>query len=552
MARNPDPAGQDRPWSRWYAERRLGPLAAHPDLVTMAAAAARSAPDRLALTYHGWTATHAELARLSDGFAAYLASRGVRRGDRVAVCLQTSPHFVVAALGAWKVGAILVTMNPMYREGEVAHLLGDSGAVAVVSSQQGYRTVVAPVLAGTVVRVSVTTSEVDVIDDPDPRVFAGLTDEAVEGTDDLMTVARGHADDGFPAYQPAPGDVAVLCYTSGTTGPAKGAMLTHANIATTIALNSQWLGTQPGWVIYGTAPLFHVVGLVLQVAHALHLAGTLVLPYRTIPEVMLEHLVEYRPRFVVCPPTVYTALMAVPSATPEAFASLDLLYAGGAVLPPAVVERFLERFGKYVNNGYGLTETAGACVFAVPGRRARMDEASQALSNGVPLPGMDVRIVGDDGQDLPIGERGEIVVKGPCVTPGYWQNPNETANAIHDGWFATGDIGFIDDEGMLYCVDRKKDMIVASGFKVWPGEVEQVLLTHPAVMEAAVVGMPDAYRGESVKAFVIPRPGSQVSPEELAAWCKARLATFKAPREVQVVADLPRTASGKVLKRELR
>lgn len=552
MARSPDPAGQDRPWPRWYAERRLGPLAAHPDLVTMAAAAVEAAPHQVALTYYGWMATHAELARLSDGFAAYLASRGVQRGDRVAVCLQTSPHFVVAALGAWKVGAILVTVNPMYREGEVAHLLSDSGAVAVVSSQRGYRTVVAPVLAGTTVRVSVTTSEVDVIDDPDPRVFAGLTDQAVDGTDDLMTVARGHADEGFTAYRPAPGDVAVLCYTSGTTGPAKGAAHPREHrhddrAERAVAGHAAWLGH-----------LRHRPALPRRRAGAA--GGPHAAPRRdpraALPDRPRGH--ARAPRRVSAPVRrvpahrVHSAHGRAERDTPEAFASLDLLYAGGAVLPPAVVERFLERFGKYVNNGYGLTETAGACVFAIPGRRARMDEASQALSNGVPLPGMDVRIVGDDGQDLSIGERGEIVVKGPCVTPGYWQNPTETANAIHNGWFVTGDIGFIDDEGMLYCVDRKKDMIVASGFKVWPGEVEQVLLTHPAVMEAAVVGMPDSYRGESVKAFVIPRPGSQASPEELAAWCKARLATFKAPREVQIVADLPRTASGKILKRELR
>jgi len=518
----------------------------------MAAAAAASSPDTVALTYYGWTATHTELARLSSGFAAYLATKGVQRGDRVAVALQTSPHFVVAALGVWKLGAILVTMNPMYRQAEAAHLLRDSGAVALVASQQGYRNTLARSVVEGAVLVSVTTSEIDVIADADPRVFADLTDEPVAGTDDFMTAAWAHAGDACPAYQPAPEDVAVLCYTSGTTGPAKGAMLTHANIATTIALNSQWLGTQPGWVIYGTAPLFHVVGLVLQVAHMLHLAGTLVLPYRTIPDVMLEHLAEHRPRFIVCPPTVYTALMAVPGASPEAFAPVDLLYAGGAVLPPAVVDRFLERFGRYVNNAYGLTETAGACVFAIPGRRARLDEASQALSNGVPLPGMDVRIIGDDGQDLPLGERGEIVVKGPCVTPGYWHNPAETANAIHDGWFATGDVGFVDEEGMLYCVDRKKDMIIASGFKVWPGEVEQVLLTHPAVMEAAVIGIPDAYRSESVKAVVILRPDAKVTEQGLIQWCRPHLATFKVPRAVDIVSDLPRTASGKVLKRELR
>ncbi len=545
-------ASTPRPWSRWYQERQLGPLNAFDDLVTMADAAAATAADRVALTYFGWTATHAELARLSAGFAAYLGARGVGRGDRVAICLQTSPHFVVAALGAWRLGAVVVTVNPMYRAAEAGHLLADSGAVALVTSQQGHRAVFGSLVGDSSVRVVVTTSEVDIVRDRDERVLAGLREDPVPDTDDLLTVAERHADDGFAAARPATDDVAVLCYTSGTTGPAKGAMLTHANIATTVALNSQWLGTRSGEVIYAAAPLFHVIGIVLEIAHTLHLGGTLVLPYRTVPQVMAEQLPRHRPRFVVCPPTLYTALLALPEATPDTFESLELMYAGGAVLPPALVERFQERFGHYLNNGYGLTETSGACVFAVPGHPARIDEASQALSNGIPLPGMDVRIAGDDGEDLPVGERGEILVKGPCVSPGYWLNPQETAAAYHDGWFATGDIGFLDDEGVLYCVDRKKDMIIASGFKVWPGEVEQALLTHPAVLEAAVVGVPDPYRGESVKAFVIARPQPPVTPEELVAWCRDRLASFKAPRTVELVTDLPRTASGKVLRRELR
>lgn len=229
----------DRPWTRWYAERGLGPLQASPDLVTMAAAAVAAAPDRVALQYYDWTATHAELAALADGFAAYLAGQGVSRGDRVAICLQASPHFFIAALGAWKAGAVVVTVNSMYREAEAAHLLSDSGAIVVVASHLAYRSVLEPVLPGTSVRVSVTTSEIDVLAMPDPRVLAGLTEQPVDGTDDLMAVARAHADRRFEAVPPRPDDVAVLCYTSGTTGPAKGAMLTHANIATTIALNSQ-------------------------------------------------------------------------------------------------------------------------------------------------------------------------------------------------------------------------------------------------------------------------------------------------------------------------
>ncbi len=548
----------DRPWLGWYEQLNLPSVVIHPNLVAMAEAAIGRGSDRVALEYYGWQVSYGELDRLSRGFAAYLRRQGLVKGDRVGVYLQTSPHFIVAALGIWRAGGVVVTMNPMYRATEVGHLLADSGAVGVVSSQEGYRQVVAPVRDPRQVRIVVTSSEIDVLTERDPRVFGQLRDEPVDGTDDLLTVARQWADrpvsdEADTAAGDLSGDnLAVLCYTSGTTGPAKGAMLSHGNLANAVARNVQWLGTDSESVLFGAAPLFHVVGLVLELLQTLHTGGRLILTYRFVPEVVLELFAAHRPHFFVGPPTVYTALMATPGVKADHFASFTRMFAGGAMLPPAIVEEFEERFGRYINNGYGLTETCGACVFAIPNRAARVDETTQAMSNGVPLPDTDVRIVGPDGQVLEVGERGEIQVRGPVVAAGYWGQPEETAKAIVDGWFATGDVGFFDDESMLYCADRIKDMIVASGFKVWPGEVEQILYAQGSIKDAAVVGVPDAYRGESVKAYVTLMPGATTTAEELVAWCRQHLAAYKAPREVEIRPDLPKTISGKILRRELR
>ncbi len=542
----------DRPWLGWFEQLTLPPVVIHPHLLAMAEAAISRGPGRVALEYYGWQVSYDDLDRLSRGFAAYLRERGLVKGDRVGLYLQTSPHFIIAALGIWRAGGVLVTMNPMYRGTEVGHLLADSGAVGVVSSQQGYRQVVDSARDPQQVRIVVTTSEIDTLADPDPRVFAELRDEPIDGIDDLLTVARRYAQAELPDVDVRGDDLAVLCYTSGTTGPAKGAMLSHGNLATAVARNAQWLGTDSHSILFGAAPLFHVVGLVLELLHTLHTGGRLIMTYRFVPEVVLELFARHRPHFFVGPPTVYTALMATPGVNADHFASFTRMFAGGAMLPPAIVEEFEERFGRYINNGYGLTETCGACVFAIPNRPARVDEATQAMSNGLPLPDTDVRIVGPAGQVLGVGERGEIQVRGPVVARGYWGQPEETEKAIVDGWFATGDVGFFDDESMLYCADRIKDMIVASGFKVWPGEVEQTLYAQGSVKDAAVVGVPDAYRGESVKAYVTLMPGATTTAEELVAWCREHLAAYKAPREVEIRPDLPKTISGKILRRELR
>lgn len=246
------------------------------------------------------------------------------------------------------------------------------------------------------------------------------------------------------------------------------------------------------------------------------------------------------------------ALAAHPAATREHFESFQSISSGGAPVPPALVEKFRAGFGPYIHNGYGLTECTAPCASVPPGKEAPVDPVSGTLAVGVPGPESIVRIVDDLGQEVPFGEQGEIAVRGPQVVPGYWKRPDATAESFPDGELRTGDIGFMDADGWLYVVDRKKDMINASGFKVWPREVEDVLYTHEAVREAAVVGVPDPYRGETVRAYVSLSPGASVGPDDLSAYCKERLAVYKYPREVEILPELPKTTSGKILRRELR
>ena len=307
-------------------------------------------------------------------------------------------------------------------------------------------------------------------------------------------------------------DTALISYTSGTSGTPKGATNTHGNVGTNAAGLGSFSGLPAGSTLFGLAPLFHITGMVCEVGSAIDIGGTLALAYRFDAGVVLDAFLEHRPSYTVGPSTAYMALMAHPSFSRDHFASFALLYSGGAALPPAVVEAFRAKTGHYIHNGYGLTETTAGCV-VVPGTlEAPIDPESGTISIGLPVPDTIVRILGENGEELPFGQAGEIAVEGPMVVSGYWNRPDATAEALPGGRLLTGDIGFMDERGWVYVVDRKKDMINASGFKVWPREVEDVLYTHPAVREAAVVGIADEYRGETVKAYVSPAPGVDRRP----------------------------------------
>ncbi|HKY92410.1 MAG TPA: AMP-binding protein [Nevskiaceae bacterium] len=542
-----------RPWTALYSQGHAPDISVeHRDGLSLFRAAVERAAAKPALRYFDATLTYGELDRLSDAAALALQAGGVQRGDRVALFLQNVPQFVLMLVAAWKAGAIAVSINPMNRERELGLLLADCQPRALVSHESAYREVVQTVRATHAVPLVITTSELEFQMRADPRLFASSRRERHADTVDLQEWIAPFL--GRKPQPPAfaPSDTAMLVYTSGTTGLPKGAMNTHGNVAFTAQVYRDWIGLPEGGSILGIAPLFHITGLIGHIAASFIVAGPLVLTYRFEPGVMLDAIVEHRPAFTIGAITALIALMNHPGATRESFSSLQAVYSGGAPIAPAVVEQFESKFGLYIRNAYGLTETTSPSTVTPFDKRGPVDPDFGALSVGTPTFNTDIRIVDDAGATLPAGQAGEIVIRGPQVVAGYWNKPEESAKAIRDGWLHTGDVGVLDDKGWLYLVDRKKDMINAAGYKVWPREVEDVLYTHPAVREAAVVGIPDEYRGENVKAVLSLKPGASVTAEEIVEFCKPRMAAYKYPRVVEFLPDLPKTVTGKILRRELR
>ncbi|MCX0243016.1 class I adenylate-forming enzyme family protein [Streptomyces drozdowiczii] len=541
-----------KPWLPLLSEAQRAPVHPAETLVHAFRESVDRTPGHPALAYFDGRLTYRETDELSDSVAGHLAARGLERGDRVAIMLQNSPQFVLALLGAWKAGATVVPLNPMYKSAEVGHVLKDAQVTALICADRAWEAYLRDTAAAAPgVRIALTACELDLQTENDERVLNFERLPVAGDADDLVAVARqGLA---APAgRQLTAADTALISYTSGTSGTPKGALNSHGNIMVNAERQRTGHSVPEGAAYFALAPLFHITGMVCQLAACLTNGGTLVLAYRFHPGVVLDAFAEHRPAYTVGPSTAFMALAATPGVTPEHFASFQVISSGGAPLPPALVEQFREGFGPYIRNGYGLTECTAPCASVPPEREAPVDPVSGTLSVGVPGPDTVVRILDENGAEVPFGEQGEIAVRGPQVVSGYWGLPEATAAAFPDGELRTGDIGFMDREGWLYVVDRKKDMINASGFKVWPREVEDVLYTHPAVREAAVVGVPDAYRGETVRAYVSLRPGASVEPDELGAYCKERLAAYKYPREVEILAELPKTASGKILRRELR
>jgi long-chain acyl-CoA synthetase len=535
-------AYDDKPWLARYDEGQPHSITPEfPDMLALFRSTVERHGASDALRYFDGRITYRELDELSDALAVGLLDAGFAAGERAALFVQNDPQYVIALLAVWKAGGIGVNVNPMYRERELAHLLADSGARVLVTLETLYRDVAASVVTDQIV---ITSSELEYQTRNDARILGGVS--RVDGALDMAgLIAR------FRGRTPPPAalssdDTAVLTYTSGTTGPPKGAMNTHANLVFNAQTYRGFCELGPSDVIFGVAPLFHITGLVAHVAVALLLGAPLVLFHRFEPAAALEIIREERPTFTVGSITVFIALMNAPGATPDALESLTKIWSGGAPIPPSTVKAFQEAFGQTIRNVYGLTETTSPSHCTPAHADAPVDPASGALSVGVPVYDTVVRIVDEDGAELPVGEVGEIVTTGPQVVKGYW--PDRPIGER----FATGDVGYMDADGWFYIVDRKKDQINVSGYKVWPREVEDVLYEHPAVREAAVVGVPDAYRGETVKAFVSLKPGAAVSEQELIAFTKERMAAYKYPRSVDFLDEIPKTVSGKILRRNLR
>jgi len=546
-------AYEQKPWLKLYPAGV--PAEAKPEFTNaleMFRAARAADPTRTQIHYFDSALSVSEIDRLSDQLAGALAARGIGKGDRLAAYLQNVPQFVLTMLAAWKVGAIMVSVNPMLRHKEVSLILKDSGARGLVTLESLYHEVAQAVVPDTKVEFVFTTSELEFLGENRPALLKDSKRMTCPGAEDLLTVINAQA-----GYTPAPiaisgDDVALLTYTSGTTGPPKGAMNLHRNVVYNSTVYREWMQLSPQDVILGVAPLFHITGLIACVTTAMLLPCPLVLYYRFDPAVTAELVETHGVTFVVASITVFIALMNHEEAKKRNFSTLKKVYSGGAPVSPAQVEAFQKQFGAYIHNIYGMTETTSP-THAVPlGGDAPVDPNTGALSVGIPVCGAVVYVVDDEGNALPAGEVGEIVSGGPMVAPGYWEKPEESALAFEARGIHTGDVGFMDENGWFYIVDRKKDLIIASGYKVWPREVEDVLYTHPAVRECAVVGVVDAYRGESVKAFVSLKAGFSVTGEDIVNFCKDLMAAYKRPREVEIVDELPKTASGKIMRRELR
>jgi long-chain acyl-CoA synthetase len=518
--------------------------------------AARDFPHAPALHFEGRTTSYAQLAEQSGRFAGALAGLGVGRGTRVGLILPNCPQAVVALFGALRLGATVVQNNPLYTERELDHQLADAGVEVLVCLDLVYDRVKA-LRPRTAIREVIVTSVLDELPGVKrlvaPYTRRGKEASASIGRDEPVRRWREVLASAPPAPEPAEvdadGDLALLQYTGGTTGVAKGVMLSHANLRANIEQVRAWFpDADPGReVMMAVLPFFHVYGLTVCLLVGLRLGAALVLVPRFDLDGVLAAVDRYRPTLFPGVPTMYVAINHAVEKGGHDLSSIKACLSGAAPLPLEVAERF-ERFsGGRLVEGYGLTESSPvAMANPIYGKR-------KAGTVGMPIPDTLARIAdpSDPDQTMPVGEPGELALAGPQVMQGYWNRPEETAQVLRDGWLLTGDMAVMDEEGYFTIVDRKKDLIIAGGYNVYPREVEEVLHEHPKVLEAAVVGVPDAYRGEIVKAFVVLRPGEQATQDEIRDFAKGALAAYKIPRSVEFRDELPKTLIGKVLRRAL-
>jgi long-chain acyl-CoA synthetase len=518
--------------------------------------AARDYPSAPALHFQGRTVSYAQLAEQAWRFAGALAGLGVGRGTKVGLVLPNCPQVVIAFFGAMRLGAVVVQNNPLYTKRELGHQLGDAGVEVVICVDLAYERIKA-VREQSAIREVVVTSLLDELPAV-RRVIAPYTrrgkaaaaaigkDEPVLRWRDLMASAITRA--GEAEVDPA-GDLALLQYTGGTTGSSKGVMLSHRNLrANTEQVRAWFPDADPGReVMMAVLPFFHAYGLTVCLLLGVRLGAALVLLPRFDLDQVMAAVDRHRPTLFPGVPTMYVAINNEVAKGGHDLSSIKACLSGAAPLPLEVAERFERYSGGRLVEGYGLSECSPvALANPIYGKR-------KAGTIGMPLPDTLARVVDAADPDSlpPAGEPGELAIKGPQVMRGYWNRPEESAQVLRDGWLLTGDLALMDDEGYFQIVDRKKDLIIAGGFNVYPREVEEVLYEHPKVEEVSVVGVPDSYLGEVVKAFVVLRPGEEATTEEIRSFAKERLAAYKVPRVVEFRDELPKTLIGKVLRRAL-
>jgi long-chain acyl-CoA synthetase len=548
-------------WLKHYDEGIPHTLQPYPEhtLLDVVRDTARQRPDHPALLFKGARLSYGELERLSDAFAAALVGLGVKKGDRVALLLLNCPQFIIGQLGAWKAGAVVVPVNPLYLEHELPQILNDCGADTALVLTPFYDKVKAAQPHTGLHRVIVTNLKEY---SPSHTLFLlSLLKQTKERhhialqPDDLWLsdLLQAYAHSPRPEVPVGSHDLAVFMYTGGTTGTPKAAVGTHQALLMTGTQFRAWFGDLlVDWedVFMGHMPLFHAYGnlAILSIAFLGRNPLALVPNPRDLDE-LVDTIHEVRPAFLPGVPTMYIALLNHPKvrAGQVDLSSIKLCLSGAAALLAETKNRFEALTGGQIVEAYALTESMGAAIVTpVYGKY-------KPGSVGLPLPDVEVRIVkADNGHEvLPPGQVGELVMRTPQLMQGYWQRPAETADALRNGWLYTGDLGYVDEDGYLFIVDRKKDLIKPNGFQVWPREVEEVIASHPAVEKVGVARIPDKLRGEAAKAWVVLREGQQLTAAQIRVYCRKQLVTYKVPRYVDFRDSLPKSTIGKVLRRQL-
>jgi long-chain acyl-CoA synthetase len=525
-------------------------------------------PSHSAFIYYGAKLSYAQFSSYATRFAAGLQRLGVKKGDRVAIALPNIPQYPIAFYGALRAGAVVVPTNPLYTEREMQYQLADSGAKVLVMLDTFYP-VLRAIRKQTALEHIIITSPADFLPPllhtlyplsqrPAPNPEPQLTEKELreDGTlHSMHPMLQAHTKGGVELFHlPTPAassDLAVLQYTGGTTGLSKGAMLTHQNLLANVLQTRAWVpkAREGEEITLCVAPFFHSYGMTVGMNLSILAAATMVLLPRFKTKDVVKTIRQYHPTLFPGIPTMYIAILREVGKHTDYLGSMRYCISGAAPLPAQVQSEFETVTGGKLVEGYGLSE-AGPVTHCNP-----LTEKCRNGSIGLPLPNIEATILSKTGEPVPIGEEGEIVVKGPNIMQGYWNREEETKNIFFNGWMHTGDLGRMDADGYFYVMERAKDMIIASGFNVYPREVEEVLFRHPAVAEAAAVGVSDEYRGETVAAFVVLKPGFQASEQtrqSILTFCKQELAPYKVPKILEFRTSLPKSLIGKVLRRELR
>jgi len=525
--------------------------------ITMPEVLSRNAgqfPGRPALLYMGRKISFSELDGLVNRFARALLNLGIRKGDKVAMLLPNIPQIVIANYAAFRIGAVAVMNNPLYTERELEYQLNDSDSRVLVTLDLLLPRAL-KLKGKTKVEGIIACHINDYLPFPKKQLFPIVKKDMYRKVEDQKDVYPFC--DLAAKSSPAPlenaaawDDPGAFIYTGGTTGVSKGVMLSHANISCNVQQFACWFpdlkkGEDSVLAVF---PFFHSAGFTAIQNYCIWLATCDVLVPRPSPETVLEMLKKYKPRYLPAVPTIFVGLLNSPE-----FRKLDLsfikgFFSGAAPLAAETLQQLKDLTGATLLEVYGLTETTPVATATPWGGKIKPGTV------GTPVPSTDMKIVDVDTgkEEMPTGSPGEIMIKGPQVMMGYYKKPEETAAVLKDGWLYTGDIGFFDEDGYLTIVDRKKDMIIAGGYNIFPREVDEILFEHPKILEACTIGVPDPYRGETVKSFVVVKPGESLTEEEIVNYCRDRLAAYKVPKKIEFLESLPKSAIGKILRREIK